>query len=325
MASKTTNYGLNKHSPQDFYNVEARNENWDKIDEALAATDPTKITTKVEPADGDGVMIADSADGGKAKRLPWLNVKAALGKLFVPLARKINGKTLTEDVTLTGDDIAMGADDAESLRAAMAKRLKETANIQEKDANSILTEGRYFAINCANTPVHGFLEIKYYDGDGFAPTQAWGRTRVISQTLKPFNECYCYERYGLIKTRISSDVEWSDWVKTATNGNTDVHDLSLSISVSDSTSQYERDSFNHVFVRIRAKTTTHWSGEMVIGAVPEGFRPTKYVAVPMMIKTTSNTFTVAQCTISPSGNIRAYGDFQSADYIAAQLVYPAAT
>ena len=35
MASKTTNYGLNKHSPQDFYNVEARNENWDKIDAEL--------------------------------------------------------------------------------------------------------------------------------------------------------------------------------------------------------------------------------------------------------------------------------------------------
>lgn len=122
MASKTTNYGLNKHSPQDFYNVEARNENWDKIDEALAATDPTKITAKAAPADGDGVMIADSADGGKAKRLLWSSVKTALGKLFVPLARKVNGKALTKDVTLTGDDIAMGADDAESLRAAMAKR-----------------------------------------------------------------------------------------------------------------------------------------------------------------------------------------------------------
>ena len=105
MASKTTNYGLNKHSPQDFYNVEARNENWDKIDEALAATDPTKITAKAEPADGDGVMIADSADGGKAKRLLWSNVKAALGKLFVPLARKINGKTLAKDVTLTAEDV----------------------------------------------------------------------------------------------------------------------------------------------------------------------------------------------------------------------------
>ena len=35
MASKTTSYGLNKHSPQDFYDVNARNENWDKIDTEL--------------------------------------------------------------------------------------------------------------------------------------------------------------------------------------------------------------------------------------------------------------------------------------------------
>lgn len=49
------------------------------------------------------------------------SVKTALTKL-VPTSRKVNGKALTEDVTLTGDDIAMGADDTESLRAAMAKR-----------------------------------------------------------------------------------------------------------------------------------------------------------------------------------------------------------
>ena len=132
MASKTTNYGLNKHSPQDFYNVEARNENWDKIDKALAAADPTKITAKAEPADSDGVMIADSADDGKAKRLLWSSVKTALGKLFVPLARTINGKTLSSDVALTGDDIAMGADDAESLRAAMAKRLRADGDVTVK-------------------------------------------------------------------------------------------------------------------------------------------------------------------------------------------------
>ena len=120
MANKTTNYGLNKHSPQDFYNVEARNENWDKIDEALAATDPTKITAKAAPADGDGVMIADSADGGKAKRLLWSSVKTALGKLFVPLARKINGKTLAKDVTLTAADIKM-PNSEENVGAAMAK------------------------------------------------------------------------------------------------------------------------------------------------------------------------------------------------------------
>ena len=123
MASKTTNYGLNKHSPQDFYNVEARNENWDKIDEALAATDPTKITAKVAPADGDGVMIADSADGGKAKRLLWSNVKAALGKLFVPLTRKVNGKVLTEDVTLTGENIAVSTADSTPISGAVKYRV----------------------------------------------------------------------------------------------------------------------------------------------------------------------------------------------------------
>ena len=34
----------------------------ERIDDALDAVDPTKITTKAAPADGDGVMIADSAD-----------------------------------------------------------------------------------------------------------------------------------------------------------------------------------------------------------------------------------------------------------------------
>lgn len=122
MASKTTNYGLNKHSPQDFYNVEARNENWDKIDEALAAIDPTKITAKAAPADGDGVMIADSADGGKAKRLLWSSVKMALGKLFVPTGRKVNGKTLTEDVMLTGENIAVSTADSTPISGAVKYR-----------------------------------------------------------------------------------------------------------------------------------------------------------------------------------------------------------
>ena len=93
-----------------------------QINNALDAIDPTKITTKVEPADGDGVMIADSADGGKAKRLLWSNVKAALGKLFVPLARKINGKTLSADVTLTGENIAVSTTDSTPISGAVKYR-----------------------------------------------------------------------------------------------------------------------------------------------------------------------------------------------------------
>ena len=122
MAQKTPNYNLNKPGYEDFGDVDTLNENFEKIDKVLAATDPTKITTKAEPADGDGVMIADSADGGKAKRLLWSNVKAALGKLFVPLARKINGKALTEDVTLTGENIAVSTADSTPISGAVKYR-----------------------------------------------------------------------------------------------------------------------------------------------------------------------------------------------------------
>lgn len=159
MASKTTNYGLNKHSPQDFYNVEARNENWDKIDEALAATDPTKITTKAEPADGDGVMIADSADGGKAKRLLWSNVKAALGKLFVPLARKVNGKALTEDVTLTGENIAVSTADSTPISGAVKYR-----------TNPNLLDNWYFG-----RPVNQRGQTEYTAGGAYTLDRWWAQ------------------------------------------------------------------------------------------------------------------------------------------------------
>ena len=93
-----------------------------QINNALDAINPTKITTKVEPADGDGVMIADSADGGKAKRLLWSSVKTALGKLFVPLARKVNGKALAKDVTLTGENIAVSTADSTPISSAVKYR-----------------------------------------------------------------------------------------------------------------------------------------------------------------------------------------------------------
>ena len=93
-----------------------------QINNALDAIDPTKITTKATPADADGVMIADSADGGKAKRLLWSSVKAALGKLFVPLTRTVNGKMLSADVTLTGENIAVSTTDSTPISSAVKYR-----------------------------------------------------------------------------------------------------------------------------------------------------------------------------------------------------------
>ncbi len=119
---QTPNYHLNTPGYEEFGDVDMLNENFEKIDKVLAASDPAKITTKAEPADGDGVMIADSADGSKAKRLPWSSIKTALGKLFVPMARKINGKALSADVTLTGENIAVSTTDSTLISGAVKYR-----------------------------------------------------------------------------------------------------------------------------------------------------------------------------------------------------------
>ena len=88
MASKTTNYGLNKHSPQDFYNVEARNENWDKIDAELKnnadavgeRVKTTELAEKVKQTVKDGSLTAADLGAEKAGAAAALEKKVdALG------------------------------------------------------------------------------------------------------------------------------------------------------------------------------------------------------------------------------------------------------
>ena len=307
MASKTTNYGLNKHSPQDFYNVEARNENWDKIDEALAATDPTKITDKAEPADGDGVLIADSADGGKAKRLLWSSVKTALGKLFVPLARRINGKALSKDVTLTGEDIAMGADDAETLRAAMAKRLRADGDVTRRGLIGSTMDNTYFA-SVIGASGGGFFEC-YKDY-----TQ---RTQIV---ISPPNDTP-------LSARIAQTADGTHWTSKylATCETPEVHSLPLNIAGDINTSHYSRDQFGRVFVSIRVRPNTHWSEMKTIGTMPEGFRPDWDIVVPALVQIYGNPFRAEQLCITSTGTIITQGDYSDVDQIFAQLTYPAAT
>ena len=276
MASKTTNYGLNKHSPQDFYNVEARNENWDKIDEALAATDPTKITTKATPADGDGVMIADSADGGKAKRLLWSNVKAALGKLFVPLARKVNGKTLAKDVTLTGDDIAMGADDAENLRTAMAKRplAKETLTLAgDINAKSAFPYGKSLVFRTTNS-----------DWGGNMPSDYAAYAKLRSSLSGSYDMWFCLSANRFWFSRVGDDVvpALSDWRELARCVAPEVHALPLTEGwdTFGGTCCYYKTQENVVTVSIRAKHSTSFTGTSreLICNLPAGFRPSDWVS-----------------------------------------------
>lgn len=156
-----------------------------QINNALDAIDPTKITAKAEPADADGVMIADSADDGKAKRLLWSNVKAALGKLFVPLARKVNGKALTKDVTLTGENIAVSAADSTPISGALKYR-----------TNPNLLDNWYFG-----NPVNQRGQMEY-SSSGYT-IDRWYAEQITVQVMGGYIKCTSSGTY----TRLQQTIE----------------------------------------------------------------------------------------------------------------------
>ena len=315
MASKTTNYGLNKHSPQDFYNVEARNENWDKIDETLAATDPTKITAKAAPADGDGVMIADSADGGKAKRLLWSSVKTALGKLFVPLARKVNGKTLSSDVTLTGDDIAMGADDAESLRAAMAKRLGYNDNLGTGINLKEHVKYEYLSLD-------GSKDSELNGSGGCLILPGW-RSGLWGMQMR-----FDMRWNALFIRRYRDEATlWDDWERLAICAPPEVHGLPLASGFpaqSYANTYYKtQEGIVHLnFCIFRGESTAFVERETIC-TMPEGYRPSIVIAVAVGGdgKTFGNGLPAAELHIEPDGQMWFYGADTRINWIYGEITY----
>ena len=240
----------------------------ERINNALDAIDPTKVTAKAAPADGDGVMIADSADGGKAKRLLWSSVKTALSKLFVPLARKINGKALSADVTLTGDDIAMGADDAETLRAAMAKRAVGTGVLgDEIDLNDIDTSGMYRVQKPKNGP---------YDYGQLLVIHGYGDT--IAQVCFDYaaNRCAVRCARGLY----GASPKWEDWTAIALCAAPEVHELPLVDNITSNNIVYYKSQEGIVTVVGSVSGDFPASQFTVIGHVPEGFRPAYTIEFP---------------------------------------------
>lgn len=239
----------------------------ERIDNALDAVDPTKITAKAAPADGDGVMIADSADGGKAKRLLWSSVKTALGKLFVPLARKVNGKALAKDVTLTAADIKM-PDSEEDVGAAMAKRAVGTGVLgDEIDLNDVDTSGMYRV----QKPKNGV-----YDYGQLLVVHGYGDT--IAQVCFDYaaNRCAVRCARGLY----GASPKWEDWTAIALCAVPEVHELPLVDNITSNNIVYYKSQEGIVTIVGSVAGDFPASQSTVIGNVPEGFRPAYMIEVP---------------------------------------------
>ena len=108
---QTTNYGLNKPGGSDYARIDVLNANMDAVDAALK---------ELEESKAEGAALAEhEADGVKhvtaAERTAW-NAKAdgdhthtAAQVGAVPTTRKVNGKALSADITLTAADVGAAA------------------------------------------------------------------------------------------------------------------------------------------------------------------------------------------------------------------------
>lgn len=132
MPNYTKNLGLTKPLPEEFYDVNVRNENWDKIDESFG-------------------------------------------------------------------------------------KLKTTLKTANPDANKLTEEGEYFLLNGRNIPkVHGFVTVRHFDGNSFAPDLNWGRTHCIRQIFRDYNTSLICERFGLLRAEIDTDWIWGEWEEVPT-------------------------------------------------------------------------------------------------------------
>ena len=281
----------------------------ERINNALDAVDPTKITAKAAPADGDGVMIADSADGGKAKRLLWSNVKAALGKLFVPLARKVNGKTLAKDVTLTGDDIAMGADDAESLRAAMAKRplAKETLTLAgDINAKSAFPRGKSLVFRTTDS-----------DWDGNMPSAYAAYAKLRSSLSGSYDIWLGASDHRFWFARAGDDAipARNIWYELARCVAPEVHELPLADgwqAYGEGLCWYTRNQFKEVTIGMLLRSTSALTSDGAqFATLPEGFRPKVTVIAPVNVTANDYSHSACHVTINPDGGVYLHFDASS--------------
>ena len=237
---------------------------------------------KYEP-DKDGAQtfnIKSALNDNWDKIEAWAqSVKTALAKL-VPTSRKVNGKALSADVTLTAADIKM-PDSEEDVGAAMAKRLKVETPNPVPDMNNLANSTLIDMVFDPNIDQSGWHTPKGMQGvkeDSWYTILTLGTadTRRTQIAALP----YCFQREVYIRYR--HDASYSEWFKFAMCTSPEVHALPLTEGwdTFGGTCCYYKTQENVVTVSIRAKHNSSFTGvsRELICNLPVGFRPSDWVS-----------------------------------------------
>lgn len=250
---------------------------------------------KYEP-DKDGAQtfnIKSALNDNWDKIEAWAqSVKTALTKL-VPTSRKVNGKTLAEDVTLTAADIKM-PDSEEDVGAAMAKRDVEYGVIEPENLQewaSAQTAGGTFMLTPSTT--QGVPEVRYWRG--FLSGAFPGDDRAL----------LIFTSGEMFRTNTSAG-QWTEpWREVADCIAPGVHDLPLSadcVSVGACYYYLTQESICHVRFNVQHSSDAIPSN-FLVGTLPEGFRPKEKIWVVGAGLTGSVANAFANAHVYPNGAI----------------------
>lgn len=235
------------------------------------------------------------------------SVKTALAKL-VPTSRKVNGKTLAKDVTLTGDDIAMGADDAESLRAAMAKR--------NADYGLIFPENlQEWALKQA---VSGAFLLTPNTTDGVPDTRYWfGQLICIAKDV--------YNDYALniwtdqeYYSCVTSGGKWTNpWIKLAQCVPPEVHNFPLNSKFTGDLIYYKTQESVCTIVGV-VHGQFNANSYVSIGYLPEGWRTSHNLEFPLSTSVGEH----ARGSTVTDGNVMVVAGTENATYLYVSVSFP---
>ena len=247
---------------------------------------------KYEP-DKDGAQtfnIKQALNDNWDKIEAWAqSVKTALAKL-VPTSRKINGKALSADVTLTAADIKM-PDSEEDVGAAMAKRAVWDAVLVSQQSALAWAVAQKEPKQCGfdpyttDTPYEGYwcAELTLH-----APSNQWRVLYVTNVvTLERWFNIYNIDR-------------WLGWRKVPLAVAPEVHNFPLVDGYTDLGCKYFRTQENVVSFAGEVMRTSGFRGFEPFAVLPEGFRPDHTIVVPALLYP---SFTPTTIIINSNGEI----------------------
>ena len=201
-------------------------------------------------------------------------------------SRTVNGKPLSADVTITGEDIKVSVSDQTTVEAALSNKAPagyglgtSASPISYGDILEVmrsLKTGWYSGMNVANAPT------TVSGGAG------WYIFEVVAMNISPEIYSICIATNPYTKTRYLGVLyanDWSGWTELLSAGTPKEYDLLLSdgISIYSSNSKtcYSKNGFGMVMVNFAVKKTDGTPfdvGQITVAKLPDGYVPDKRIS-----------------------------------------------